>query len=91
MQPKKNEPKLFKDQHIIQVSKEEGGRRQLHPHTHTDNKSFNTEKRVLDFCVLLADLLMQGMIPQDIHSQHKLVSATNLQNIFLSRTINKKH
>lgn len=83
MQPKKNEPKLFKDQHIIQVSKEEEGRRQLHPHAHTDSKSFNTEKRVLDFWVLLADLLLQGIIPQD-NSQHNLVSATNLQNIILS-------
>lgn len=82
MQPKKKERKLFKDQHIIQVSKEEGGRRQLHPHAHTDNKSFNTEKRALDFWVLLADPLVQGMIPQDIHSQHKLVSASNLQNIY---------
>lgn len=83
LQPKKNEPKMFKDQHIIQVSKEEGGRRQLHPRAHTDNTSFNTEKRVLDFWVLLADLLVQGMIPQDMYSQHKLESTTNLQKIFL--------
>ena len=57
MQLKKNETKLFKDQHIIQVSgglKGEGGRGQLHPHAQTDDTRFNTEKRkerwVSGFC-----------------------------------------
>lgn len=61
-----NETKLLKDQYIIQVSgrlKGEGGRRQLYPHAQTDNTSFNTEKSVLCFWVLSADLLVQGMIP----------------------------
>lgn len=59
MQPKKNEIKLLKDQNRIEVSgglMGEGGRRQLHPHSLT-NDGVNTKKRREGFWGLLADHL----------------------------------